>query len=223
MEIKDNSLVTIDKAGFPCHGIMNEEKPPTDAVARCQRACDTWLPMARLVAVFCALMLVFNIRCFTPSTERMNNMNEIQWGRSTEDLAISISVPEPVCRSGDAIVLSISLKNIGRTPVPIVVRSTWIDYATTVRYEDGTEVPKTEYALQMMEAAQEGRRLTRELMPEEVTTENLELSKAFEMTQPGNYAVVATRATYKRGKLDEYATVTSNELTFKVVPRDNDQ
>jgi hypothetical protein len=68
----------------------------------------------------------------------------------------------------------------------------------------------------MIKAAAVGRRATRELMAGEVVTESLELNKAYDMTRPGTYVVIVTRETYQKGKLDHFATVTSNELTIKI-------
>lgn len=143
-------------------------------------------------------------------------MDDIQWGKRTEDIAISISVTEPIYIPDQAIVLNIIMKNVGKTPVPIVVRSPWVDYSTRVWFEGRTEIPKTSYALRMIKAATVGRRATRELMAGEVITESLELNKAYGMTRPGTYVVIVTRETYQKGTLDHFATVTSNELTIKI-------
>ena len=150
-------------------------------------------------------------------------MRDIQWGKPTEDLAISLSVAQRVYRAGEPITLNIALKNVGREPVPIVVRLVWYDYSLSVRYEGRTELARTPYAVQMIEAAEEGRRVTRQLTPGEVLSETLELAEGYRMTEPGKYHVVATRETYKRGKLDEYATVTSNELVIEVRESREDQ
>lgn len=143
-------------------------------------------------------------------------MTEIQWGKPTEDLAISLSVAQRVYRMGEPITLNIALRNVGREPVPIVVRLVWYDYSLSVRHEGRTEIAKTTYATEMIEGAAEGRRATRQLAPGEVLSESLELTEGYRMREPGRYHVVATRETYKRGKLDEYATVTSNELVVEV-------
>jgi len=154
-----------------------------------------------------------------------NKMEEIQWGETTEGLAISISVAKPSYKKGEAISLNIVMKNFDEDPVPIVIRSTWIvirstwiDYSIRVLFENTTEISKSPHALQKMEAAAEGRRATSELKPGEILNESLELTKAYDLTQPGTYTVIVTRATYQKGKLDQYAVVASNELTIQVTP-----
>jgi len=150
-------------------------------------------------------------------------MSDIQWGKPTEDLAISLSVAQRVYRAGEPIALNIALRNVGREPVPIVLRLVWYDYSLSVRYEGRAEIAKTPYALEMIEGAAEGRRATRQLMPGEMRSESLELTEGYRMREPGRYHVVATRETYKRGKLDEYATVTSNELVIEVTESREDR
>jgi hypothetical protein len=154
--------------------------------------------------------------CTARSQKGGQEMIETQWGVATEDLAISISVSQADFRPCDTVEMHLILKNVGDGKVPIVQRSPWIDYAVTVRRGDASEVPKTPYALQMIDAAAYGRRATGELAPGETLAEPLELSKAFDLSAPGVYTVVAKREVYKKGRLDQYATVTSNELTMRV-------
>ena len=145
-------------------------------------------------------------------------MDEPKWGPTTEGLAILLSVTKPEFKPDEPIILSVALKNKSDAPVPIVVRMPWVVYSLTVRFEGRSEVPKTPYALHLIEVGGLGARATSQLPPGEVTTANVELSAGFDMKRPGSYTVVATRETYKTGKLDEYATVTSNTLTIRVAP-----
>ena len=150
-------------------------------------------------------------------------MAEIQWGMTTEDLAISIYVAKLQYKVCESIVLNLALKNAGDTPTPIVVRSAWSDYTLKVYREGFAEIPKTPYAVRKIEAASAGSRATTELMPGEVQTTSLDLDKGFDMSVPGLYKMIATRETYKKGKLDEYATVRSNELIIEIIQADDDK
>lgn len=79
------------------------------------------------------------------------------------------------------------------------------------------QVLQTPFARQQIEAAAYGRRATLEMVPEQTLVESVELSKGYDLSAPDVYKVVARRKTYRKGKLDEYATVTSNELAIRVV------
>jgi len=175
-----------------------------------------WGTTLRALLVVWGLTTLPALNCAPPDTSWRKNMADNQWGTPTEGLAISISVPKPVYSPGAPIAMGIALRNVSTTPVPIVVRSVWYDYSLSVRDKDRAELTPTPYATQRIEAAAEGRRATRDLGPGQVLVEECELSKAFDMTRPGSYTVVATRETYKLGTLDQYATVTSNELTVTV-------
>jgi hypothetical protein len=174
--------------------------------------------MIRGMAMLWIIQLSPSMACMSSMAEWRNKMEDIQWGEITEGLAISISTIKPGYKKGEAISLNIAMKNFDEDPVPIVVRSIWIDYAIKVLFEHTTEIPKSTYALQKIEAAGEGRRATSELKPGEILHESLELTKAYDMTVPGTYTVIVSRETYQKGKLDRYAVVKSNELTIKVVP-----
>lgn len=187
-----------------------------DAAMMLSKTSDARLLIFWIWAIIWPYSILVLIGCSMSTKEGRNKMDDIQWGKPTEDLAISISVTEPIYGPDQAIVLNIAMKNVGKTPVPIVVRSSWIDYSTRAWFEGRTEIPKTPYALRMIKAAAVGRRATRELMTGEVVTESLELNKAYDMTRPGTYVVIVTRETYQKGKLNHFATVTSNELTIKI-------
>ena len=175
-----------------------------------------WGTTLRLLLVLWGLITLPALNCAPPDTSWRKSMTGNQWGTPTEGLAISLSVPEPVYRLGEPVVIDITLKNVATTPVPVVIRSVWYDYSLSVRDEDRAELAPTPYATQRIEAAAEGRRATRDLGPGDMLADDCELSKAFDMTRPGSYTIVATRETYKLGTLDQYATVTSNELTVTV-------
>jgi hypothetical protein len=144
-------------------------------------------------------------------------MNNPQWGKATEDLAISIQAARPRYKVGEPVTLDVRLKNVGKTPTRIVVRPDWGDYTLEVR-RGSTVVPKTPFAEQMIEAAALGPRANAELGPGEVRTTRFELDKGFDLSAPGSYKVIVTRGTYKKGTLDQFATVTSNDLTLQIDP-----
>lgn len=143
--------------------------------------------------------------------------DEFRWGDKEENLAMSLSVAKEAYRLGELIPLRISLKNFGSAPVPVVIRSPWSDYTLKIQYERRVNIEKTSYGLQMAETAAEGRRATRQLMPEEVITEDLELTQGYDMKLPGSYTIVASRIVYKNGETNQYATITSNELVVKII------
>lgn len=189
-----------------------------DAAGSQASAYRTLRPKSRLFTMLCVLLILASLSYALPNTKGRKQMNKVEWGKVTEDLAISLSAAEPRYGPRDTITLNIALKNFGNTPVPIVMRSPWIDYTLSVRYDETTDIPKTAYAQQMIESAAEGRRANYQLKPGEVLTESIELSKAYDVKAHGLYKVVATRETYEKGKLDRYATVTSNELTIEIIP-----
>lgn len=143
-------------------------------------------------------------------------MANIEWGSVIEDLAISLSVDQPVFRLGDTIPLHIALRNFGTTPITIVMRSPWIDFSLLVRDENGREIPESDYMRQMRETAAQARRAMHQLMPGDVVTETLDLDKAYELKIPGLYTVSANHTTFKKGMLDQFAEVASNELKIRI-------
>jgi len=145
-------------------------------------------------------------------------MEDNEWGEITQGLAISISVAKPSYKRGEAISLNIALKNFSEDPVPIVIRSTWIDFSTEVFLDKGNQLPKLPYAVQMMESALEGRRMSSELKPGAMIEETLELTTVYDMTTPGAYSVIVTRTAYHKGKMDQQAVVASKELAIQVTP-----
>lgn len=179
--------------------------------------CD-WVPSNCRNTVILFLLLWLNgIGCMISNRKGEAQMNDIHWGNKTEDLAIFLSAAKEEYKLNEPIELVISLKNFGTQPIPVVIRSPWIDYALNIRYESGADVRKTAYGFRMIESAVEGRRATRQLMPGETITEGLELSKGYDMKSPSAYKIVARRETYKKGRNDQYATVTSNELVIKII------
>ena len=140
------------------------------------------------------------------------------WGPPTEGLALSISVEKRKYPISDPITLNIALKNLSDSPTLLAVRSAWADYTVRVRLEGAGEVLKTEYALRTIEASGVGRRMTIQLQPAQVQIDSLELSKGFDLSRAGVYAVSATRETFKKGNTSEFATVTSNVLVIRIVP-----
>jgi hypothetical protein len=147
-------------------------------------------------------------------------MTEFQWGSPTEDLVISITTDRPNYQIGEVITLNIALKNIGDSPLTVAMRSKWIDYAISAWDKSLTELQKSPYAIQMLETAAEGRRATKTIMPSEIIKQKIELTKVFDINQSGSYKIVATRETYKKGKLNEYATVYSNTLIIQILDSD---
>jgi uncharacterized protein YfaS (alpha-2-macroglobulin family) len=143
-------------------------------------------------------------------------MAEHQWGSVTEDLAISLSVDKPVFRAGETIPLHIALRNFGTTPSTIVVWSPWVQYPLSVRDESGRELPETPYVQQMRNKAYQMRRAMHQLEPGELVTETLDLDKAFDLKKPGLYSVSAKHPTFKKGKLDQFAELPSNELAIRI-------
>jgi len=150
-------------------------------------------------------------------------MDDIQWGETTEDLTIAIYVDNPVYKPGETIVLNILLKNVGEMPLPLVIRSPWLDYNLRAWHEDSTEMSKTPYALRVIKVATVGRRAVRQLMPEEVITDTLEIDKVYDMSALGSYKIAATRETFKKQNSDEFATVESNELIIKIAEEDGEE
>jgi hypothetical protein len=140
---------------------------------------------------------------------------QIQWGQTVENQAIALSTAKPQFKVGETIVVQVTWKNFGKSPVSTVTRNTWIDYDFTVK-RDGTDIPKSPYALQMIEAGSLGRRATGKLEAGASVTDSIELDKGFDLRMPGQYKVAATRVVYKQGRLDEYATLKSNDLTVVV-------
>ena len=145
-------------------------------------------------------------------------MEKVVWGPPTEGLALSISVEKPKYPISDPITLNLAFKNLSDSPTLLAVRSAWADYGIRVRLEGAGEVQKTEYALRAIEASGVGRRMTTQLQPAQIQTDSLELSKGFDMSRAGVYAVSATRETFKKGNTSEFATVTSNILVILIVP-----
>jgi len=143
-------------------------------------------------------------------------MAEPQWGSMTEDLAISLSVDSPVFKPGETIQLYITLKNFGTTPSTIVLWSPWVQFPLSVRNEEGKEVPENPYAQEMREMAYQVRRAIHQLMPGEKVTETLDLDKAYDLQTPGLYTVTAKHPTFKKGMLDQFTEVPSNELAIRI-------
>lgn len=145
------------------------------------------------------------------------DMEKINWGERVEDLAISVSALRTEYKLREAIAVNLFIKNFGDTPALIAVRSPWIDYSLTVLYEGKAKVLMTPYGNQMTESAALGRRSKRHLIPGEVVSDTFDLDQAYELKSPGLYQVVATRQIFKRGKLDEFATLKSNELDIRIL------
>ncbi len=142
-------------------------------------------------------------------------LNDRHWGDKTEELAISISVPEASFKASDEIVLNIILKNFGLIPASIVVRSPWADYAFVPHNGHGQEVPMNQYGRKRAEASLEGRKMTYDLQPGETRSEEFELSRSFKL-EPGTYTLFVTRAFQLPGH-STALRVKSNPITFHIV------
>lgn len=147
-------------------------------------------------------------------------MATTEWGRQTEQMAMSISVDEDQYKVGEEILLHVATKNVGDQPVAIVVRSPWVDFTLLVRDASGKGIPKNSFGQQRTESGMQGRRLTKELAPGATHADDLEFSRGFHVSVPGEYHVVATRPVYRRGRTDEVTKLTSNAVTIRIVSGD---
>ena len=151
---------------------------------------------------------------------RSEYMDHLEWGPETANQAVAIWALGSHFRPGDPIVLNFALKNFGKTAVPIIRQSPWVDYSLEVRWQ-GADLKRTPYADQRIDAAAEGRRIFRELRPEEMVTDELELDRAYPTTAPGIYRIVATRSVSVGAGAEHYATVTSNVLEIRIAAAQN--
>lgn len=150
--------------------------------------------------------------------EWRNKMEDLEWGETVEGLGISISVEKPIFKTGEAVFLDMMTKNFDKDPVPVVIRSTWLDYDIKVFSGKGGEIPKSPYAVQMIESAAEGRRALGELEPGAVLNDRLELTRAYDLATPGTYTVIVTRTAFQKQSRDQFAVARSNELTIEIIP-----
>ncbi|MCC6536116.1 MAG: hypothetical protein IT162_01100 [Bryobacterales bacterium] len=135
-------------------------------------------------------------------------MNTV-WGNQVSGQALSIRTEQAAFRAGEPILLNLTLKNFGQNPVVAVVRSPWLDYDIQVREASGSTVPHTEFAAQMKETAQEGRRAQQSLPGGATLEDAIDLAQVCAL-KPGKYSVTASRLVNAAG------AVTSNTLTFEV-------
>ncbi len=162
------------------------------------------------------LILMLSLFLTDQDSKGLQPMKERQWGEKKEGLAISIVVSEADYKKSDDIVLDILLKNFGANPVPLVVRSQWIDYTYVVSNSLGQHTMKNAFGRQREEAGQEGRKMIVDLRPGESRSDEFELSKAFDL-KPGTYTVFVARTFQNSSHAGQLVTVRSNLITFRVV------
>lgn len=142
-------------------------------------------------------------------------MMERQWGEKKEGLAISVAVGKDSFKESELVGLNVVLRNFGTAPVPIVVRSPWVDYVYTVRDSRGNELPMNAYGQQRAKASLERRKIIRDLQPGESQEDDFELSKGVDLEHPDTYTVFATRTFPWPGHAGNSFTVQSNAITFQ--------
>lgn len=174
---------------------------------------QTLRPM--LLVVWVLLSSAYSMQC----TRGDKMTQQINWGNPTEGLTISVALTKDSFAVGEDIELTILMKNVSKGEVPIVERSAWLDYRVFVLNERGGEIRLLPYAERMKESATAGSRSVRPLLPDETVSTTLDLCRGYDLGLPGTCRVFATRETYKLATPDQFATVRSNELKFRVVPR----
>ena len=139
---------------------------------------------------------------------------ERQWGHPVEGCALSISVPSPELRAGQGVELTFVFRNAGTVEITLPRVSRWNDYGLTVKRGWG-EAPRTPFGEQALRAQPRGASASF-LEPGQQRAGTLELDRLYDFTQPGRYAVEASK-TLPSPSGTGFITVVSNAISFEIV------
>jgi len=180
--------------------------------------------MIRVLSVACFLNVAVVVALpplVTPQTKQgpaASNPEKRQWGKAVEGQAISIATDKTVYAPGDRIVLTTTLKNVGRKDVEFWERGPLATYEVKVLLPSEKEAPLTLYGQQAARAAKGGGSVFGgpPLKSGEENSSSLVVSRFFDFSLSGKYKISERRFVGRDPASKEPYYAVSNEITIIV-------
>lgn len=125
---------------------------------------------------------------------------EDAWGATSEGFQLSARLRKERVRSGEPILLKLTLKNATVKDLCLERRGVEREYQLEVKNERGERVPPTEAGMTLINnAGEDWSHYGVKLGPGKKIQDEIEVNKLWEMTAPGTYYITATRPVSKQG------------------------
>jgi hypothetical protein len=135
-----------------------------------------------------------------------------EWGKETEGQAISIMTKKATFASGELVVLTISLRNVGSQDTKIITQAPLGSYDIEVLGRNGEKVPLTLRGKVESETVGYGSSSVTLLKKGQECTVEVPLNRLFDMSLPGKYTVSVTREVWKPGVKAPAPKAISNKI-----------
>ena len=155
------------------------------------------------------------------SSSDVETQKKRDWGTAVGGRALSVATDNSRYFPEQRIALNILYKNVGDSEITVPVRSDFTDFEVTVIFDGRDVVPKTRYGKQMESAG--GSQWLRTLRPGQVLSRDLPLSRYFDFSIKGKYAICVKTEIPGIRKAGEQRSISSNTLEIAVGYRENER
>jgi hypothetical protein len=180
------------------------------------------MSLTNIYELFAAGILLTFALCTTASLGEPNPLSPVTQPTEEDLKGISfvVSAWDSTAKVGDPIHLKIVLKNTGKRPLIFPDRRNGgdeINYMISLERVGGKSPDLTERGLTLYSPRdwERIRELHRELKPGEAIEVTLDLSRIYQIKEPGEYKLQVKRYVYK-GKQDLLIPILTNKLTMKI-------
>jgi len=168
-----------------------------------------------------AILLALGVSlAFALTAEAEEKPAESAWGPSVEGFRLSLRSSQAQYAPGDKIEVQLVLQNVD-SKKRVVARSRPLRvHEFQIIGPDGKLVLLTTQGMAILRATRYSSFSLMDLEPKEEHSASLELSDIYDLTNRGEYRVLASRQVWTRDDDKKFATLASNTLVIKVAEKD---
>ena len=131
-----------------------------------------------------------------------------EWGPELNGCQMKIKVDNEKFNPCTPIVISVYIKNVGKTPLPFILRNSYLDTTFEVKDEKGNTVPETSFGKWILNAEDPGGLSGCDLDNGEEIDITFLINRLYDMTKEGTYLITAR---FKVPKRDDKGNPIRNE------------
>jgi uncharacterized protein YfaS (alpha-2-macroglobulin family) len=129
---------------------------------------------------------------------------------------VIVATDKKVYMAGEKVNLTLTIKNMARDQVNLGFGGDFGNFEVNVLGPDGEKVKYTPYGREVFNAIQGGSNSVQTLNQGSERYVKVDINHYYDMSQPGRYKITFYRRLPKRGKSDQYVTVSSNLVVVTI-------
>lgn len=165
------------------------------------------------------LMLSFAVNVYSKPSSIVTKKSALKaTGPVVDGYRVTAATDKRVYLTGEKINLVLTIRNMARDKVNVAFGSDFGNYEVNVLGPDGERVGYTPYGHEVFNAIQGGSNYIQTLDQGSERYTKVDISRYYDMSEPGKYKITSSRTFPRRDKPDQYVTVLSNPVIVTINP-----